>query len=219
MGESGEAGQVAGQVGGEPAPQLACAVVEQHGGGVVVAVGAQWPSEPGVVSGCRRGQEMSRPWGQRRCLASRRGRQGSTVLPRMRREWTGPKRGRSEGGEHARVRGDRLGYAFAAGQAGADELAGVAFVDLGAGRADALAAVAARGEQHAAGFGGGVVHGAQLAGGQVDGVDAAFEPDGPGAQAGAVGLADFAVKFVPGQGDGGVVGGLSHPRAGSQGRG
>ena len=36
---------------------------------------------------------------------------------------------------------------------------------------------------------------------------------GPGAQAGAVGLAQLAVEFVPGQGDGGVVGGLCHPRA------
>jgi hypothetical protein len=59
--------------------------------------------------------------------------------------------GGGEGREHARVRGDGLGYAFAAGQPGADELAGVALVDLGAGRADGLAAVAACGEQDAVG--------------------------------------------------------------------
>ena len=53
-------------------------------------------------------------------------------------------RGGGEGGEHARVRGDRLGDALASGQARADELAGVALVDRRAGRADGFAAVAAR---------------------------------------------------------------------------
>jgi hypothetical protein len=75
------------------------------------------------------------------------------------------------------VRGDGLGYALAAGQPGADELAGVAFVDLGARRADRLAAVAAGGEQDAAGFGAGVVDRAQFPGGQVDGVDPAAQRD------------------------------------------
>ena len=42
-----------------------------------------WPSR-GSVSPCRAGQEMSWPCGQRRTLVSRRGRQGSTVLPRSR---------------------------------------------------------------------------------------------------------------------------------------
>ena len=64
-----------------------------------------------------------------------------------------PERGGGEGGEHARMRRDRVGDAFAAGQACADELAGVALVDLRAGGADGLAAVAARGEQHPAGLG------------------------------------------------------------------
>ena len=82
-----------------------------------------------------------------------------------------------EGGEHARMRGDRLGDALAAGQARADELAGVALVDGRAGRADGFAAVAARDVQHAAGLGGGVVDRGGLAGGQVDGVDAAAQPD------------------------------------------
>ena len=82
--------------------------------------------------------------------------------------------GCGEGGEHARMRGHGLGDALAAGQAGADDLPGVVLVDLGAGRADVLAAVAAGDQQHAAGFGVGVVHGAGLAGGAVDGVDAAL---------------------------------------------
>jgi hypothetical protein len=38
-------------------------------------------------------------------------------------------RRRGQGGEHARVRGDGLGDALAAGESGADELAGVALVD------------------------------------------------------------------------------------------
>ena len=78
--------------------------------------------------------------------------------------------GGGEGGEHARVRGDRLGDAFASGQAGADELAGVALVHRRAGRADGLAAVAAR-------DGGLAVEGGEFAGGQVDHVGAAAELD------------------------------------------
>jgi hypothetical protein len=82
-------------------------------------------------------------------------------------------RRRGEGGEHARVRGDGLGDALAACETGADELAGVALVDSGAGRADGFAAVAARGVQHSPGLVGTVVDRGQLAGGQVDGIDAA----------------------------------------------
>jgi hypothetical protein len=55
------------------------------------------------------------------------------------------------------VRGDRVRYAFAAGEPGADELAGVALVDLRARRADRFAAVATRSEQDAVWFAGGVV--------------------------------------------------------------
>ena len=79
--------------------------------------------------------------------------------------------GGGEGGEHARVRGDRLGDAFASCQARADELAGVPLVHRRAGRADGLAAVAAC-EWYAR-----AVEGGQLAGGQVDHVGAAVELD------------------------------------------
>jgi hypothetical protein len=82
-------------------------------------------------------------------------------------------RRRGEGGEHARVRGDGLGDALAARQTGADELAGVALVDGRAGRADFLAAVAARGVQHSPGFDGTVIDRGKLAGSEVDGIDAA----------------------------------------------
>src|SRR5207342_3275709 len=49
LGDAQAAGQVAGQVGGEPAPQLSRPGVEQHGGGVVVAVRAHRLAEPGIV--------------------------------------------------------------------------------------------------------------------------------------------------------------------------
>ena len=52
-------------------------------------------------------------------------------------------RRRGERGEHARMRGDRLRDALAAGQARADQLAGIALVDGRAGRAHRFAAVAA----------------------------------------------------------------------------
>src|SRR6266702_5702971 len=84
---------------------------------------------------------MSRPWGQRRAFASRRGRQGRTVLPRLRLAWTGPNDGAVGVAKTHGVRGDGRRDALASGQSSADELAGVALVDLGAGGADGLAAV------------------------------------------------------------------------------
>ena len=126
----GEAGQVAGQVGGEPAPQVAGVGVEQHGGGVVVAVRAHRLAEPGIV--------FDVP-GRAGDVAAVRAAAGVSVAAGAARQHglaahpPGVDRaeGRGgEGGEHARVRGDRLGDAFAAGQAGADELPGVALVDL-----------------------------------------------------------------------------------------
>jgi len=86
LGDAEAAGQVPGQVGDEPAPQVGRAGVEQHGCFVVVAVRAHRLTEPGIGFGVPGGQEMSRPCGQRRALWSRRGRQGGTVLPRIRRE-------------------------------------------------------------------------------------------------------------------------------------
>src|SRR5215472_4830833 len=89
----GQPGKMPGQVGDEPAPQVARVSVEQHGRLVVVALRAHRLAEPGSPSTCRVGQEMSQPWQQRRALASRRGWQYRTVLPRIRREWTGPNDG------------------------------------------------------------------------------------------------------------------------------
>jgi len=82
------------------------------------------------------------------------------------------------------MRGDRFGDAFAACQPGSDDLPGIAFVDLGAGRADVLAAVAARDAQDPAGLAGGVIDAGFLAGDPIDGVDAAVQAHGVGAVAG-----------------------------------
>jgi hypothetical protein len=48
----------------------------------------------------------------------------------------GAERRCDEGGEDGRMRGDGVGDAFAADEAGAQELVGVALVGAGAGRAD-----------------------------------------------------------------------------------
>jgi hypothetical protein len=132
-------------------------------------------------------------------------------------------RGGGEGGEHARVPADGGGDAFAPGEARADELAGVALVDLGAGGADVLAAVAARGQQHPVGFTGCVVDGAQFAGGQVDGVDAAAQPDRVGAVAGGGELlfpaAEVAAREAGGDVGGAVVGVRPRTQAGVAGPG
>jgi len=171
--------------------------VEQHRGLVVITVATQRPAEPGIVLAVasRAGDVLAvraaAVFGVAAGTARQDGRAAQAAGVH------GAEGGCGEGGEHARVRGDRLGYAFAASEPGTDELAGVTLVDGRAGRADHLAAVAARGEQDAVWFGGGVVDRAQFAGGQVDGVDAAAERDG------------VAALVVPG----GVVGGLPGPRA------
>ena len=113
-------------------------------------------------------------------------------------------RRRGERGEHARVRGDRLGDALAASEAGADELAGVALVDGRAGGADGLAAVAAR-------DGGLAVQGGEFAGGGVDHV-------GAGAELYRVGAGVLGGELVfpgaeVGAGNRGVVGGRPGSRA------
>ena len=118
---------------------------------------------------------MSRPCGQRRALRVAAGSAGQDGLAAHPAGVDRAEGRRGEGGEHARVGGDRLGDALAAGQPGADELAGVTLVHLRAGRADGLAAVAARQQQHSPGLIGGGVDGPDLAGGQVDRADAALD--------------------------------------------
>jgi hypothetical protein len=71
------------------------------------------------------------------------------------------------------VDGNRFGDAFASGESGADELVGVASVDLCAGRADGSAPVPASGVDHAVGQVRGVDYGEDLAGFGIDIVDPA----------------------------------------------
>ena len=217
LGDAQAAGQVAGQVGGEPAPQLPGPGVEQHGGGVVIAVAAHRLAEPGIilnVAGRAGDVPAVRAAARVSVAAGTAGQHGLAAHPPGvdRAERRG-----GEGGEHARVRGDRLRDALASGQARADELPGVPLVHLGAGRADGLAAVAAGDVQHSPVLGGGVVDGGGLAGGPVDGVDAAAQPDRVRAGAGAGELAFPGAEVGPGDGLG-VVGGVApdpEPREGS----
>ena len=118
LGDPGEAGQVPGQVGDEPAPQVARVGVEQHGRWCSRSSRGHigWPSR-GSASTCRVGQEMSRPCGQRRALGVAAGAAGQHGLAAHPAGVDRAERRRGEGGEHARVRGDRLGDALAAGQA------------------------------------------------------------------------------------------------------
>ena len=93
-GDAREAGQVPGQVGGEPAPQAGGVQVEQHGGFIVVAVRAHGAAEPGVSLGVadRAGDVppvRADPLGGVTAGAAR----SSTVLPRILRACTGPNEG------------------------------------------------------------------------------------------------------------------------------
>ena len=178
-----------GQVGEEPAPQLPCPGVEQDGGFVVVAVRAQRTAEPdilvvvadgaGDVTAVRAGPPGPVPAGAA----------GQHRAAPLAARVDGTERGRGEGGEHARVLGNRFRYALASGQARADELAGIALVGDRAGRAGRLAAVTAGDMQDTAGFGIGGVGAPGLAGSQVDSGDRAAQPDGPGTGGGGGELA------------------------------
>jgi hypothetical protein len=92
-----------------------------------------------------------------------------------------------EAGEHARVGGDGLGHALAAGQSGADELVGVSAVGFRARRADAGAAVPARQGDDPVGRVRGVEGVQDFAGGAVEVADGAAEPDRARAPAGGQG--------------------------------
>ena len=208
--DPGQAGYVAGQVGDEPAPQLTRVRIEQHGGLVVVAVAARRLPEPGIgvhVAGRAGDVAAVRAAPRAGVTARTAGQDGSAAQP------AGVHRAEGRGGqcrEDARVRGDRVGDAFASGQARADELAGVALVHLRAGGADHLAAVTA-------GDRGLAVEGGEFAGGQVDHVRAAAQPDR--VRAGGLG----GELVFPGPevvaGGAGVVGGRPRSRARDEGFG
>ena len=187
--------QQAAEGDGGAAPEFAGPAVPDDVRGVVVAVQADRPAQRGVVLGVPGGADQPARRAGRR-LRSRRIRQGATfpvrrfTLPGV----DGPEGGRGEGGEHGRMGGDGGGDAFAAGEAGADELVGVGAVGLRAGWADAGAAVAAGHVEHPVGHVGDGVAGVEdAAGGLLDGVQLPGEPDGADAAAGVGGVGEPAV--------------------------
>ena len=203
---------MAGQVGGEPPPQVGGVGVEQHGGGVVVAVAAQRAAEPRIVVTVAAGAgdvAAVRATTGVDVAAGSAGQDGFAAHPPG---VDRAERGCGEGGEHARMVRDRFGDAFAAGQARADELAGVTLVDRRAGGADGVAAVPARGQQHSPRFGGAVIDGGEFAADQVDRVDAAPEPYRMLATAGRGELPFGGEEAGPGDRAVDVVGGRSQLR-------
>ena len=92
--------------------------------------------------------------------------------------------GGSEGGEHHRVGGHRLGDALPACQSRADQVEGVAPVDLSAAGAGRRAAVTAGLVDHLVGQVIGADRAGDLAGGRVDVADGTAQQDGPGAGGG-----------------------------------
>ena len=157
-------------------PQLGGVGVPHDGGVVVVAVRAQRPAQAGVVFLVPlaagepppvRAVVRLAPWAAAGDPAAVGGDAGVD----------GAEGGGGEGGEHARVDGDRLGHAFAACQPGADELVGVGAVGLGAGRADRGAPVPAREVDRLVRQVLGVQVAEDLPGGGVDVADGAAQPD------------------------------------------
>ena len=118
LGDAQAAGELAGQVGGEPAPQVGRAGVEQHRGLVVVAVAAHGLAEPGVgleVAGRAGDVAAVRAAAGLGVAAGTAGQDGLAAHPPG---VDRAERRRGEGGEHARVRGDRVGDALAASRRG-----------------------------------------------------------------------------------------------------
>ena len=135
-GSLGGAGQLAADRDGGAAPQFGGVRVPDDGGGVVVAVRAQRPSQGGV------GVFVPLAAGQAPPVLAEGGfaagaASGGPAAGQLAAGVHGPEAGGGEGGEHARMRPHRVGDAFAAGEPGADQLVGVPPVGLGAGRADA----------------------------------------------------------------------------------
>ena len=106
--------------------------------------------------------------------------------------------GGGEGGEHARVRRQRLGHALATGQPGPDELVGVGPVGLGARRAHGRAAVAARDVDRPVRQVLGVQAVEDLASDGVDVPDGATQPDRPNTASSSQGSGQPAVIVIPG---------------------
>jgi hypothetical protein len=192
-----EVGEFAADLHGEAVPELSGVGLPQDRAAVVVAVGAQRFAEARVLRlvAFVAGQGPTVRAGAA-CAPGSAAQLGAVVLVAG---VDGAEAGGGEGGEDPGVRGDAVGGVFSADQSGADELEGVAAVELGAGGADGGAPVAARDQE------GGVVAGVGVqdlaAGGvygvggsdQVDRVGAAAEADDallPRREVGAGGVAD-----------------------------
>jgi len=131
LGDPGQAGELARQVDGEPAPQLGGERVEQHVPGVVVAVRAHRGAKArvvllvvaaaGQVAAVRAAPLVGVAAGTA-CQAAATA-AGADGVYRT-------ESGCGQGGEHARMRGDRFRDALAAGQSGPDDVAGIALVDV-----------------------------------------------------------------------------------------
>jgi hypothetical protein len=202
LGDPGQPGQTAGQVGGEPAPQVGRAGVEQHRGLVVVAVAAHGLAEPGLdVPGGAGDVPAVRAAPGPGVAAGAAGQDGLAAHPPG---VDRAERRRGERREYARVACDRLRDALASGEPGADELPGVALVGRRAGGADGLAAVPARDGRLA-------VEGGEFAGCQVDHVGAGAELDR--VRAGVLGGELVFPGAEVGAGNRGVVGGRPGSRA------
>jgi hypothetical protein len=135
LGDSGQAGELARQVDGEPAPQLGGERVEQHVPGVVIAIRAHRRAQPRVlvVVMTGAGQVAAVRAAPLVGVAARTACQGAATAAGA----DGVHRaepGCGQGREHARMRGDGFRDALAAGQSGPDDLAGIALVLSGISR-------------------------------------------------------------------------------------
>ena len=152
-GDADLGGQGPAQGDGEATPELRGPEVEHHGGVVVVAVGAQRLADLGVVLVVPLVAPPGPPVGTGGAAMSR-----SAPVAVASGPVHGAEGGCSEGDEGHGMICDGLGDSFAsAGDPGREDLEVVAAVQERAGRAHALAAVAAAFEQNPVGFVGGAV--------------------------------------------------------------
>lgn len=175
-------GEFAAESGGETLPELPGMVVEEHGARVVVGLRIKGGAQVAGIRGVGGTATAGAPVG--------------AVVDRA-------ERGCGDGGEDARVVADGGGdvSAVVSGEAGADQVVGVARVGPGAGRAAGGAAVAAGDAEASARLVRSRVAVQGLAGGLVLVGYPAAQMDGVGAAAGAADL------VLPA----GVVGGRGHP--------
>ncbi len=123
LGDPGQAGELARQVDSEPAPQFRGEGVEQDVPGVVVAIRTQRRAQPKIVVAVvtRAGQVTAVRAALLVGVAARTAREAAASAAGADGVHRAEPRG-GQRGEDARMRGDRLGDALAAGQSGPDDL-------------------------------------------------------------------------------------------------